>query len=210
MPTQGRGYQGRGRNNNRGNGGRGNRGNNSSGYRGKSNKSNTGNRYKGNSSSRGYNSKGTYNQSKQIKFATSKQQDSANFATYTTIEDAITDQIQKTYTNGYEVAQSLRDKKAIDYDKKKPVLEQSQKTNAEEKAHEQKQMEILFHTLADRWATKKEEYENGMHQAYSLIKSNYCTKAMREAIKTRSEYDSKINNNPIALLEAINELRRKR
>ena len=49
-----------------------------------------------------------------MKLATTRQQVSGNYATYATIEDAITDQIQKTYTNGYEVAQSLRDMKATD------------------------------------------------------------------------------------------------
>ena len=45
-----------------------------------------------------------------------------------------------------------------------------------------------------------------MCQAYALIKSQYCSKTMQTRIEEHPDYESKIDDDPIALLEAIRTL----
>ena len=59
-------------------------------------------------------------QNKEIKFSPHTQ-GKAQCATYNTVKDAIIQYIQKTYKDGNDVAQSLKNASAIDLAKEKPV-----------------------------------------------------------------------------------------
>ena len=51
-----------------------------------------------------------------------------------------------------------------------------------------------------------DDLEKGLHKAYALIFTNYCTKAMQNRIEQHPDYQSTIMDDPIALLETIKTL----
>ena len=53
---------------------------------------------------------------------------------------------------------------------------------------------------------RKKQYDDAMCQACALIKSQHCSKTMQTRIEEHPDYESKIDDDPIALLEAIKNL----
>ena len=53
---------------------------------------------------------------------------------------------------------------------------------------------------------RKEALETNLSMVHSLIHSNYCTRVMQNRIEEHPDFDSKIRDDPIALLEAIKTL----
>jgi len=65
-------------------------------------------------------------------------------ATYGTVKDAIIQFIQKTFKDGNDVAQSLKDAKIIDLNKDEPVREISKQSDADKAAFEQAGYDIKY------------------------------------------------------------------
>jgi hypothetical protein len=53
---------------------------------------------------------------------------------------------------------------------------------------------------------RSKKLDDGMKQAYAFIFDNYCNKAIQDRIELHPEYDSKIQDKPIELLEVIKTL----
>src|SRR5210317_1292040 len=53
---------------------------------------------------------------------------------------------------------------------------------------------------------RKDTLRTGMNKAYALIYDNYCTRAMQACIEEHPEFETKIEDNLIELLDAIKTL----
>ncbi|MGL5936769.1 MAG: hypothetical protein ACRCZI_14235, partial [Cetobacterium sp.] len=137
-----------------------------------------------------------------MKFAPNSQGTGKNH-TYATVKDYVLQYIQKTYDGGYDVATSLEDEVMVDLNSSRPVRNISEKTDAAEQKLEQEGHDIDYGDALKRWNDRKDLLDREMKKAYSLIKENYCTRAMQSRIEEHPDYAGKIRNDPIELLKAI-------
>ena len=64
---------------------------------------------------------------------------------------------------------------------------------------------MIFKIEYDQYVKKKEQYENNTIKAYATI-FDYCSKMIQAYIQKSSNYESKIQNDPIKLMKATKEL----
>ena len=126
--------------------------------------------------------------------------------TYATVKEHIVQQIQKTYKGGFDIAQSLKDLKKFDIKSEEPHRNISAETKPEVAAIEQTGLDIKYQEQLRRYLDRKDSLEDGLKKAYSLIYTTYCTKIMQTRIEEHPDFETKIDNDPIALLEAIKTL----
>ena len=70
----------------------------------------------------------------------------------------------------------------------------------------QKGLDIEYAELYRRFNDRKEDLKNNKPKCYATIMSNYCTQTMRSRIEEHPDFVTKIEDDPIALLEAIKVL----
>jgi hypothetical protein len=126
--------------------------------------------------------------------------------TYSTVKDAIIQYIQKTFKDGDDVAQSLKEGKLIDLEAEKPVRGVSSSPVKSEATLEQTGLDILYQEELRGFFDRKNNLRTNMTKAYALIFTNYCNRTMQLRIEEHPEFETKIENKPIALLEAIKVL----
>ena len=126
-----------------------------------------------------------------------------NTATFASVSEHIADRIQKTYQNGHDIAKSLRDGKLLDLTQDKP--KQDIATHADEKTQKTMQdgFDLKYQALITLHTTRVQVLQANLAKAYALIMDDYCTKAMRNCIQEHPDFASKIQDNPIVLLETI-------
>ena len=129
-----------------------------------------------------------------------------NGATYATIRDHIIQQVQKNYKHGQDVATSIRNMEVIDLSKEAPVRKVSEKSNNTEKKVEQDGFNLIYNVEYTRFAKQQEALSQNLIKTYALILSNYCTKGMENRIEEHPEFETKIRDDPIELLKAIEML----
>jgi hypothetical protein len=86
----------------------------------------------------------------------------------------------------------------------KPSLKSSTNADDEIKKTEDKQFEMEFRAELAESMKRTSTYVNNTYSAYALLWER-CAKAMQSKIAPRSDYDSTVFNDPIALLQAIKE-----
>ena len=145
------------------------------------------------------------NNYKELKFAPHLQGKSST-ATYASVKEAIIQEIQKTYKGGMDVSKCLKDMQKINLDADEPQREISVKTDQAANESEQKGFDIKYQEKLGRHLDRVDDLEKGLHKAYALIFTNYCTKAMQNRIEQHPDYQSTIMDDPIVLLETIKTL----
>jgi hypothetical protein len=126
-------------------------------------------------------------------------------ATYQTVKDYIIQMVQKSFRNGKDVADSLRKMEKIDMTKNMPTRKISRATGTD-KVMEQEGYDMLYKAEIDIYTKRKHEFEDNMNKVYSLIFLQQCNKTIQDRITGHPEFDSKIENDPIELLKAIEVL----
>jgi hypothetical protein len=121
--------------------------------------------------------------------------------TYQTVKDYIIQLVQKSYRNGKDVADSLRKMEKIDMSKNMPARKISQETGVD-KTTEQEGFDMLYKAEIDIYTKRNHEFEDYMNKTYSLIFLQHCNKT----IMGHPEFESKIENDPIELLKAVDIL----
>ena len=134
---------------------------------------------------------------------------SSQASDYETTTDFIINYIKKTYSEGKDIADALTDLKAQDTDKWKPNLQVSSITGAGaqeviKRETETRQFEIEFKQELSTYTSRKRQYQENLIKAYALIRER-CTDAMKIKIESRSDFTSKIKDNPIELLLAVKQ-----
>ena len=89
-----------------------------------------------------------------------------------------------------------------------PTRQLSTSADKDLKAIEHAGLDIKFQEDYRAYKNDIKEKEEGLSKAYALIFSSYCTTAMQHQIEQLPNFDS-IQDDPIALLEAIQKTMRK-
>src|SRR5210317_1131036 len=127
-------------------------------------------------------------------------------ASYSTVKDAVIKNIQKNFKNGQDVAKSIKQGKIIDLSGDLPTMTISTKPEDKGGATEQAGFNILYQEELQVYMERKDTLRTGMNKAYTLIYNNYCTRAMQARIEEHPDFEMKIEDNPIELLDAIKTL----
>ena len=125
---------------------------------------------------------------------------------YQQIKDTILKKIQKSYKDSEDVVKSLKTGTKVDLQALKPVRQRSQQANKEDKEFEQQTLDMEYQVLLKQWSDRNKMLEANMLRAYADIWKDHMTKAMQQRVEEHPEYSSKIDDNPIKLLEAVQQL----
>jgi hypothetical protein len=190
---------------------------NSSNYRGRSPFHRGGRGFRGRSKSRGRGSSKHYSKSnksnrynststtKEYKFAP-QTHGNTTYAIYSTVKDVIITYIKKHYKTGLDIAKSIKEGDIIDMTAKRPTREISKETDKAAREMEQKGFDIKYQEELGHYMDRLETFEQELAQVYALIFGSYCTKTMHQRIEEHPDFDTKIENNPVELLKAIQTL----
>ena len=126
--------------------------------------------------------------------------------TYDTVKDVIVQQVQKTYKNGVDIADSLENEEMKDLGPMRPTRSVSTLTDKTAREIEQEGFDIEFRVLIEEHHKRVLQLEENKTKAYALIFSNYCNRTMQVRIEEHKDYESEIRNDPIKLLKAIRVL----
>ena len=128
-------------------------------------------------------------------------------ASFATVKEHIVDYVQKSYLKaGVDVAKSLKKMEWLDLDTQEPVCENTKKAMDRGRAEEQEMMKLKWQEQYARHLDRVCECKDAMCRAFAMIKSQHCTKTMQTRVEEHPDYESKIDDDPIALLEAIKTL----
>jgi hypothetical protein len=120
-----------------------------------------------------------------------------------TLKDYIIQLVQKSFRNGKDVTDSIRKMDRIDMTSKIPIRRISGTTNADERVTEQEGYDILYKAEIDMYTKRKHKLEDNMNKTYSLIYRQHCSKTIQDRIHAHPDFETKIKNDPIELLKAI-------
>jgi hypothetical protein len=91
----------------------------------------------------------------------------------------------------------------IDMTSKIPIRRLSGVTNADDRATEQEGYDILYEAEIDMYTKRKHKLGDNMNKMYSLIYLQHCNKTIQDRIYAHPDFKTKIKNDPIELLKAI-------
>ena len=112
---------------------------------------------------------------------------------------------EKNYNVGLEIATALRDMNDYDFNQDKPTLGTSQETDKTKKEKEEKEFEKIYEKEIEKWIERKSQYRSAKSSAYATITKHYMTTSLKAKIEARKDFTSTIRDNPIKLLEVIQE-----
>ena len=124
---------------------------------------------------------------------------------YNKIVDNIIIKIQKTFDQPIEIADSIKNKAKKVFTEPEladPVTDGSAEVQKRKDEMNMRKWSIQF----EHYEEKKDKFDAGWRNAYSLIWDSYCSKDIQRAITELPDYEAKIQNDPLQLLEAIEGL----
>ena len=118
-----------------------------------------------------------------------------------TVKDEIVQKVQKMY--GYEVAYLLQQLSECDMSAQaKSVCQRSTDTNMEAKAEEQYGMDMMYQAKVNDYIKRSNLFTQNLWKSYAVI-WEYCSKQLQNTIKTRVDFKTTIQDEPIELLKTI-------
>ena len=120
------------------------------------------------------------------------------------IKEAIVTKIKSTFQNPLKIAESITSMRLSTFSE--PVLTESVKIDANEKALENRQLEMKYKIMFERHIKKEEVFEENLVRAYALIWDTYCSREVQVAIKEMPDFDTQIVNQPVELLSRVENL----
>ena len=145
----------------------------------------------------------SYDNKKEMKFSPhvyGKQQT----YTYATIKEHIIQNVQLDY--GVDVAKSLKSGEPYHKKLSKPQRQISNDIDPVIANIEQSGYDIEYREDLRRFHDRYDKIEQDLVKVYSVIFTQYCTKTMQLRIEEHPDFVSKIDDNPIQLLEVIKTL----
>jgi hypothetical protein len=103
-----------------------------------------------------------------------------------------------------ELKKSLIDLKEFDFKETEPVLKFSTEEDEDLRKQENSSFRIWFEAEFKQYLEKMRTYESSRAQAYAYLWL-HCTKEMKDEIRSRNDFITKVRDNPIELLKAIKE-----
>ena len=107
-------------------------------------------------------------------------------ATYETVKMHIDQYVQKTYKQGQDIAESLRELKKKDLSGVMPVRQMSTYVKVDEerlRKIEQEGYDVLYTAEVQNYMDRKNTLETNLGRAYALILSTYCNGTMQHRIE---------------------------
>ena len=126
--------------------------------------------------------------------------------TYSTVKEHVIQIIQKSFKSSEDIAKALKDLQEVDFTSNRPVRSVSTLSERGAKQIEQDGFNIDYQEALRLHLQRESDYWTNKYKAYSLIFEQYCSKAMKSRVEEHIEFQSRINDNPIALLEVLKTL----
>ena len=131
-----------------------------------------------------------------------------NQGTYENIKEHIIKQIQKTFKNGQDIAECLRqeDMLQLDLPQRAQAQTHDEDGNAidpEDIKFQQETINMQYQALITTHAKRLLVLIQNGPRAYAYIMQNHCSKTMRHRIENHKDFESTIINDPVELLKAI-------
>jgi hypothetical protein len=111
-----------------------------------------------------------------------------------------------TTKDSEDLVTSLKKMEKIDISSEKPQLQISTKKDDKAQAQEKKGFDIEFQELLSRHLDREAALRHGYKTAFSLIMNKFCTSTMQRRVEEHPKFTQEIEDDPIALLEALKEL----
>ena len=121
---------------------------------------------------------------------------------YETTAEFIMNHIKKTFDRGKYVAEAIQKLTKTETDAWKPTLQTSTDLNTEVKKREYRQYKMEYKAELNEELKRKRIHNDNIFKAYALIWER-CAKAMQNKISGRSDFKTRIYNNPIEVMKAI-------
>jgi hypothetical protein len=112
--------------------------------------------------------------------------------------------IKQNFEFGNDIAMAIINQKPISTKIWKPRMQLSRDIDPEIKEIENKQFKIKLKADYDHYRSREQIYNNNVTKAYALFWDR-CAKGMKNKIESRSDFKSKVENNPIEPPQAIKE-----
>jgi hypothetical protein len=114
------------------------------------------------------------------------------------------DHIQASFPDGLDIRTALEQRSAFDFKTQIPIRETSKATDQDLKEAEDETFDHIYKGQIAAYTKRMEQYRANLGRAYTTI-WKHCNLTLQNKILTRVDYESKIKNDPIALLNAIEE-----
>ena len=75
-----------------------------------------------------------------------------------------------------------------------------------ERKEEQKGFDIKYNKEFEAWQKREENYKQGKKVAFATTWNNYTTQGMRDKVEQTPDYESKIKDDPIVLVETMSAM----
>jgi len=115
---------------------------------------------------------------------------------YNLTTEQVINHIKKEYDRGVDIAEALRTGQNPDMTAWQPTLAVSADPDVATKAREDEQNKMVYKAELDEYMKRKRVYEDNKVKAYAFIWDR-CAKAMQAKLMARSDYESRIYNNPL-------------
>lgn len=114
--------------------------------------------------------------------------------------------MQRTYPDGGDIATALLEKQDFDFEKVKPKYKVSQleKTDPQYE-HERRCFQLEFEVQITEFVKRQSKYRSNCRRAYAQLWSQ-CDEKLQNKIMDRSDFSTKIEDNPFELMKVIEEL----
>ena len=112
--------------------------------------------------------------------------------------------IKGEYAYGNDIAESIRNGAYVDSTEWYPKLEVSTESNPDKKRIEDTELQMKYKAKLDATIKRETMFDSNKTKAYSLIWER-CTLSMQSQLEQRTDFETKIYNNPINLINAIKE-----
>jgi len=127
-----------------------------------------------------------------------------NYAPFATVQEKIATHIQKSYDSGHDLAKSIRTGTLFDLSSEKPIR---QLANPNEKKADRELIQSGFDIeFSNRMAAhiKRENFlKSNLPKAFAYIMNDYCTDGLKNRLVALSDFETSIQDDPLALLQAI-------
>ena len=123
---------------------------------------------------------------------------------FVTVTEYLINHLKSELHGGDDIAKALTARQEYQFDSEKPKLTPATATDADAKKLQELENKTIYDAEVKAFVARKERYRANKTSAYSIIYGQ-CTKAMQAKIKSRSDFEAKILNNPIELLNVIEE-----
>jgi hypothetical protein len=127
-----------------------------------------------------------------------------NVSDFNEVTKYLLNHIQKTYVHGGDIQTAMKERKEFDFATHMPTKQYSTSSSVEVRQLEDEAHEAVFKAEIQQFVKRKDNYMSNRSKVYALLWQQ-CARTMQNKIQARSDFTSKIENDPIKLLNAIEE-----